>query len=611
MDTTNSINYAVGSCSNGAASPTTGTCYAPQGALSQIQNGTNLVSTYLFNVRLQPCWMYATTGTALATSTSCTATDPGPGNILDLQYNFNSGHDNGNVIGITNNRDTTRTQNFTYDQVNRIVSAAGSTYSQSSAHCWGETYTYDQWANMSAIGSISSSYTGCVQDSLSVSVTTNNQLSSTGFSYDAAGNMLTDNVNTYAWNAESEMKSAAGVTYTYDGDGNRLEKSSGKIYWYGAGTEILDESDLSGNFTNEYVFFGGRRVAIRNVSSGTIDYYEEDMLGSSRTLVQAGATSPCFDADFLPFGYEKDVTTTCSQNYKFEGKERDTETSNDDFGARYYTFRLGRWLSADWSSVPAPVPYANLTNPQTLNLYAMVSDNPESFSDLTGHCGTGAPSEPCHDVHGHGPASVQGEPGSSGIAGDENSGIPDWYLSEVSAASEQKAAQAGASQNSSGKGFWGRLGHGLSNLFHGHSWNYVKTSVAVSYTPLRIFGAKDDVLTAGTDAAGLAATATGSIPLGVVAFGVSVANDHDPQNVITGALGLLPGFDWAFGITGPFVDLFDYGIHHTQPGVQMNGKGAIFDDSGSSGHSNVGGLPLGTQGGGVMDPEACKISGEC
>jgi len=39
--------------------------------------------------------------------------------------------------------------------------------------------------------------------------------------------------------------------------------------------------------------------------------------------------------------------------------------------------------------VPAPVPYANLTNPQTLNLYAMVSDNPETFADLDGHiCGT-------------------------------------------------------------------------------------------------------------------------------------------------------------------------------------------------------------------------------
>jgi RHS repeat-associated protein len=200
------------------------------------------------------------------------------------------------------------------------------------------------------------------------------------------------------YNAESEIESAAGVGYTYDGDGNRLDKCtlSGsqcqtvtKLYWYGAGTEILDESDGSGNFTNEYVFFGGKRVAMRNVSSGTIYYYAEDMLGSSRTIVQAGQTTPCYDADFYPFGGERIVTNSCTQtqNYKFEGKERDTETGNDDFGARYYNSRLGRWLSADWSSVPVPVPYANLTNPQTLNLYAMVSDNPETFADLDGHEG--------------------------------------------------------------------------------------------------------------------------------------------------------------------------------------------------------------------------------
>src|SRR5215469_17866144 len=188
------------------------------------------------------------------------------------------------------------------------------------------------------------------------------------------------------------LATAAGVNYTYDGDGNRLEKSGGKIYWYGAGTEILDESDTSGNFTNEYVFFGGKRVAMRIVSSGTIYYYEDDMLGSARTMVQAGATSLCYDADFYPFGGERDITASCGSNYKFEGKERDTETGNDDFGARYYTSRLGRWLSADWSAVPAPVPYANLTNPQTLNLYAMVSDNPETFADLDGHqCGPTMP----------------------------------------------------------------------------------------------------------------------------------------------------------------------------------------------------------------------------
>jgi RHS repeat-associated protein len=79
------------------------------------------------------------------------------------------------------------------------------------------------------------------------------------------------------------------------------------------------------------------------------------------------------------------LNNTCAQNYKFEGKERDSETNNDDFGARYYSSAFGRWTSPDWSAIPAPVPYANLSNPQTLNLYAMVSDNPEAFADLDGH----------------------------------------------------------------------------------------------------------------------------------------------------------------------------------------------------------------------------------
>jgi RHS repeat-associated protein len=257
--------------------------------------------------------------------------------------------------------------------------------------------------------------------------------------------MLNDGAHAYGYNAESEIKSAAGVNYTYDGDGNRVEKSSGKAYWYGAGTEILDESDLSGNITNEYVFFGGKRIAMRNVSSGTIYYYEDDMLGSARTerglpgrrlvepggSVQTGQTSPCYDGDFYPFGGERIVTNTCTQNYKFEGKERDTETGNDDFGARYYISRLGRWLSADWSAVPAPVPYANLANPQTLNLYAIVSDNPETFADLDGHCGpqmspVSTVLIPCPNRPSLFATEGEGFEENSGI--NENAGIPQWYL---------------------------------------------------------------------------------------------------------------------------------------------------------------------------------------
>jgi RHS repeat-associated protein len=137
---------------------------------------------------------------------------------------------------------------------------------------------------------------------------------------------------------------------------------------------------------NEYVYFGGKRIALLP-SGSTSQYYVEDSLGSSR-VITTNTGVVCYDADFYPFGGERTpYTNSCTQNvYKFEGKERDAETGNDDFGARYYSNRFGRWLSADWSNAPVPVPYANLSNPQTLNLYAMVSDDPESFADLDGHC---------------------------------------------------------------------------------------------------------------------------------------------------------------------------------------------------------------------------------
>jgi len=68
-------------------------------------------------------------------------------------------------------------------------------------------------------------------------------------------------------------------------------------------------------------------------------------------------------------------------------------------------------MSADWSSIPVPVPYANLNNPQTLNLYAMVADNPETFADLDGHtCGTiGASDRNGCTQEGNSKTATQGE----------------------------------------------------------------------------------------------------------------------------------------------------------------------------------------------------------
>lgn len=377
-DGSNSITYATAPTSPLSGCPSGEVCYTPQGSIYSMSIGqasgfTGLNVAETFNNRLQPNEIKASSSA---------------GTAIDITYNFTdpSSHNAGHVYAINNLLNTSRSQTFNYDQLNRIVSAG--TYSTSGNYCWGYQYSYDAWGNLNSQAGWSPTYNGCTEYTSSPGTADgNNHLP--GMSPDAAGNTLSDGINSYTWNSESELKSAAGVSYTYDGDGRRAEKSSGKLYWYGSGGEILAETNNAGTVTAEYVFFGGRRVAMLPAGT-TAQYYVEDFLGSSR-VVTTNTGSVCYDADLTPFGAERPYTNNCTQNaYKFEGKERDSETGNDEFGARYYTWRMGRWLSSDWSSVLAPVPYANLTNPQTLNLYSMVSDDPESFADLDGHesCGS-------------------------------------------------------------------------------------------------------------------------------------------------------------------------------------------------------------------------------
>ncbi len=66
------------------------------------------------------------------------------------------------------------------------------------------------------------------------------------------------------------------------------------------------------------------------------------------------------------------------------------------------------------------MPYANLSNPQTLNLYAMVSDNPETFADLDGHCNTASTGSVGSGDHNTcpGPAATKDAKQGEGNTGD-------------------------------------------------------------------------------------------------------------------------------------------------------------------------------------------------
>ena len=111
----------------------------------------------------------------------------------------------------------------------------------------------------------------------------------------------------------------------------------------------------------------------------------------------------------LPYGDGLDCTGTGSNHLHYTGKERDTESQNDYFGGRYYASNLaGRWLTPDWSSKVEPVPYARLNDPQSLNLYAYVGDNPLSTVDPDGHSG-----QDCANSNNHPAQECSSDKGTS------------------------------------------------------------------------------------------------------------------------------------------------------------------------------------------------------
>jgi RHS repeat-associated protein len=70
---------------------------------------------------------------------------------------------------------------------------------------------------------------------------------------------------------------------------------------------------------------------------------------------------------------------------RFTGKERHAESCMDYVGARYYESSLGRFVNPDWSAKAEPVQYAKLADPQSLNLYNCVQNDPEVSVDRDGH----------------------------------------------------------------------------------------------------------------------------------------------------------------------------------------------------------------------------------
>src|SRR3989441_2290519 len=287
--------------------------------------------------------------------------------------NLTYGYDNkGNVTTITDTINGNQT--FGYDELNRLTSATGPYGSQ--------TYSYDEIGNMLS-NPLVGTYSYPVSGASSVRPHAVSTVGSNSYGYDNNGNLTSGAGRTLTYDFENRPTSitSGGVTTTmvYDGDGGRVKKIAGTLTVRYIGK--LYECD---NATCvKYIFAGDKRIAVKQVTNGVVDYYHQDHLGSSSVITHGTTGAVEESLAYYPYGATRTNTSGTTPPtdvpYKYTGQELDNSTGLYFYGARYYDATLGRFISAD-TIVPSN------GDVQGLNRYSYAENNPLRYTDPSGHC---------------------------------------------------------------------------------------------------------------------------------------------------------------------------------------------------------------------------------
>ena len=288
----------------------------------------------------------------------------------------------------------------------------------------------------------------------------------TSFTYDPNGNLTSDGLTSYSWNARNQLVGMSGGTsasFAYDAFERRRSKTIG-----GTATNFLYDGM---NFVQELTT-GGTPTA--NLLTGLrIDetFTRTDVTGTSTLLVDAlGSTLELADASgmlqthhtFEPFGTTTTSGASSTNSAQFTGRE------NDGTGlyfnrARFYSPKLQRFVSEDPLGVAGG-----------MNLFAYAQDAPTVYADPLGL----KPSPGFGQPPGSGPGGPvgpgAGDPG--GPNGPANNSTPQTPQKTPCAAPSGKHLSMGVAVQvatvnpftSGGGGVWG----GNQQSFGATTYNY-------------------------------------------------------------------------------------------------------------------------------------------
>ena len=308
-----------------------------------------------------------------------------PENTRTHSYTYD---DNGNIATVTVGNKTIR---YTYDTAGQLIREDNPstylttvwTYDRAGNILTEKDYAYTTGTPYELLGTNSYTYGNSNWGDL---LTAYNGQSIT---YDAIGNPLTYNNGTawtFTWEHGRQLATMSDGTTTwtntYNSDGLRTSRTNGTTtynYYYD-GTQLVN---VTGGTQNIWIFYDGNRPVIIKYGDTATYHYELNLQGDVIAILDSSGnrvveyTYDAWGKILSITGSMKD-TLGKANPLRYRGYVYDHETQLYYCQSRYYDPEIGRWLNADGFTSTGQGFTGN-------NMFAYCGNNPVMGCDPTGH----------------------------------------------------------------------------------------------------------------------------------------------------------------------------------------------------------------------------------
>lgn len=201
------------------------------------------------------------------------------------------------------------------------------------------------------------------------------------YHYDANGNLISGDGKYFEYNDANklvrvrhlEINGPILAEYVYDHSGQRIKKIEVGITTYYIGKHFEKQAGQADSKETKYYFANAARVAKKD-KDGSLFFYHSDHLGSTNAITDTSGNL-IERSRYYPYG---DIRSGGAEQYTYTGKEKDNKTGFYYYEARHYDSGFRHFTQPDWVNV-------NMYDPQNLNRYSYVRNNPLIYFDPSGN----------------------------------------------------------------------------------------------------------------------------------------------------------------------------------------------------------------------------------